>query len=222
MGEFIGGRRRPGNNIQPVLTGLVGVNSRFGGLCGTLSAGIGRSGHFMQGRGDLVDLLELLLHALAGATGDLRGQVRRLAGVVYRALHLGDNRLQFVEEAIERLCQPTQFIAARIIQPTCRSPSPWAISSSLTANSSSGRVTPRALSQINKTPRMAASVPSPNSNPELLRRAASRVSCIATTGASSTSCGTLSNTPHDWLPAAGSSGSSTVMRWLSSTVSGLA
>ncbi|MNQ86864.1 hypothetical protein D3C85_1020690 [compost metagenome] len=89
------------------------------------------------------------------------------------------------------------------------------MSSSMAARPSTGRVTPRAVSQISSMPSSAANVPRPNSSIELCRRAASSSPCNTCTGASSTLCGTLSNTPQAWLPAIGSKGSSTVMYWLS-------
>ncbi|MNZ19557.1 hypothetical protein D3C78_365850 [compost metagenome] len=70
----------------------------------------------MQGRGHLVDLAELLLHALAGLAGDQRRLVGGATGVAHRDLDLGDHRLQLVEEAVEGQRQAAQFVAAGIGQ----------------------------------------------------------------------------------------------------------
>src|SRR5690606_32059051 len=62
---------------------------------------LGGGAHLLRGGGQHVHLAELALHAVAG----LRGQRQRLIGggpgVAHSPLHLRDDRLQLVQEAVE-------------------------------------------------------------------------------------------------------------------------
>ncbi|MNC04814.1 hypothetical protein D3C75_522620 [compost metagenome] len=82
----------------------------MGRLRGAAGDVLGGGAHFVGGGRHLVHLAVLLLHAGAGLCGDGGRLIRGAAGVLHRALHFGNDRLQLVEETVEPAGQLAQFI----------------------------------------------------------------------------------------------------------------
>ncbi|MCY1354954.1 hypothetical protein D9M69_413550 [compost metagenome] len=116
LGELVDAGGGAADHREAVAGRLVGVAGGVGGLRGVLRRGVGGRRHLVQGGGHLVDLAELLLHAVAGLAGDQRRLVGGGPGVLHRALHLADHRLQLVEEAVEAPRQAAQLVAAGVVE----------------------------------------------------------------------------------------------------------
>ncbi|MDT4886313.1 hypothetical protein FQZ97_1226440 [compost metagenome] len=101
VGQQFDGRGGFANHPEAFAAGLVGCTCGFGGLRGVMRDIMGGGAHFLEGGSHLVDFAELLLHAGAGLAGDGGGLVGRAAGILHAAFDVGDDRLQFVEEAVE-------------------------------------------------------------------------------------------------------------------------
>ena len=77
---------------------------------------LGGGAHFLEGGRHLVNLAILLLHAGAGLAGDRCRLIGRAAGVDHAVLHVGDDGLQLVEEAVEPASQLAQLILPGVLQ----------------------------------------------------------------------------------------------------------
>src|SRR5690606_15114662 len=104
------------DHAEALAGGVVGATGGFGGLGGAAGDVLGGGAHLVGGGGHLVDFTVLLLHAGAGLAGNGGGLVGSAAGALHRALHVGDDRLQLVEEAVEPAGQLAQFVLAGVVQ----------------------------------------------------------------------------------------------------------
>ncbi|MNF70903.1 hypothetical protein D3C84_528340 [compost metagenome] len=102
-----GGAVDHGQALTGRLIGIAGGVCRLRGAAGDV---LGGGAHFVGGGRHLVHLTVLLFHAGAGLCGDGGRLVSRTAGVLHRAFHFGNDRLQLVEETVEPAGQLAQFI----------------------------------------------------------------------------------------------------------------
>ncbi|MCY1402859.1 hypothetical protein D9M71_180200 [compost metagenome] len=115
-GQLLDGTGGAADHAEALAGGVVGAAGGFGGLGGAAGDVLGGGAHLVGGSGHLFDFTVLLLHAGAGLAGDGGGLVGGAAGVLHRAFHVGDHRLQLVEEAVEPAGQFAQFVLAGVVQ----------------------------------------------------------------------------------------------------------